>query len=253
MSLGSVFSAWPAFLITVTKELQKGQYYILAQNKARLIVGIWAFLFCIGMSTSSARAQVVSDPLITNNDTSLQLSLDSLMTSLESMRADREALRSEVRRLNSRIQSLESNVDRRVEELVSGQGTVLEGLDTLRILMPSDEPIKATNTNVLYLNQRQDSLVAHVERLEERILSLPDKHYWGVRNGFQQFDHLLLFTFLGALTSLGVVLLVKGGPKRMEFGDDFQLMQEEEADRLSVSITLLVGSVLVILFILFIL
>ncbi len=252
MSLGSVFSAWPASLNTVTKELQKGLYRILLQNKARLLIGIWATLFCIGMSTSSVRAQVVSDPLL-NNDTSLQLSLDSLLTTLESMRADREVLRSEVRRLNSRIQSLESNVDRRVEELVSGQGTVLDGLDTLRVLMPSDEPIKATNTNVLYLNQRQDSLVAHVERLEERILSLPDKHYWGVRNGFQQFDHLLLFTFLGALTSLGVVLLVKGGPKRMEFGDDFQLMQEEEADRLSVSITLLVGSVLVILFILFIL
>ncbi len=137
--------------------------------------------------------------------------------------------------------------------MVTSQDTLLKGIDTLRVLMPSEEPMRTTNTNVIYLSQRQDSLTAYIERLEQRIVALPDKHYWGVRNGFKEFDHLLLFTFLGAITSLGVVLLVKGGPTDEDESLDPVTLQEHEADRLSISITLLVGSILVILFILFIL
>ena len=252
MSLGSVFSAWQTHLHIVTQKFKKGQFSNTKQLLLRFSACIWASLFASMLLSNTIKAQITQDPLL-NTETALMYSVDSLLATLATMQQDREALRSEVSRLNNRIQSLERNVEGRVNLLISGQGSVLDGIDTLRVLMPSDEPIKATNMNVLYLNQRQDSLVAYVERLEQSIVSLPDKHYWGVRNGFQQFDHLLLFTFLGALTSLGVVLLVKGGPQRFEFDGDEQSIQEEEADRLSVSITLLVGSVLVILFIMFIL
>ncbi len=180
-------------------------------------------------------------------------SLDSLLTSITLLHQERDDMRSEFNLLNSRIQSLERKIDREAANLNALQDSVLYGIDTLRILMPSEEPMRATSDNVIYLSRRQDSLVAHIERLEDRVLSLPDKHYWGVRNDFKQFDHLLLFTFLGAITSLGVVLLVKGGSnKNPEIMDPATLL-ESEADRMSVSITLLVGSILVILFILFIL
>ena len=180
-------------------------------------------------------------------------SVDSLLTTISTLKAERAVLQAEFRQLNSRIQSLERTFQGEFNNLQSTQGTVLDGIDTLRVLMPSEEPMRATNTNVIYLSERQDSLVAHVERLEQRIVNLPDNHYWGVRNGFKQFDHLLLFTFLAAITSLGVVLLLRSNEPLANPELDPVTQQEEEADRLSVSITLLVGSVLVILFILFIL
>lgn len=215
-----------------------------------------ALLLSVSMLTAtSLYAQPTSDVEMNTSISNADVlhSVDSLLISIEEMKEERLAFETEVNRLNTRIQSLERSVQREVTDLASGQGLIMRGLDTLRVLMPSEEPMRATNTNVLYLSRKQDSLVAHIERLEERIGELPDNHYWGVRNGFKQFDHLLLFTFLGAITSLGVVLLVKGGPQAKDGAVDIVTMQEDEADRLSISITLLVGSILVILFIIFIL
>lgn len=201
---------------------------------------------------AAVQAQIVPN-LYPNDQQAVLRSIDSLIVSLESLKQERSDFSFEFRQLSSRLEALESTLEEEVDGLASRQGSMLNGLDTIRVLMPSDEPIKTASSNVLYLSQRQDSLVAQIERLEKRIDTLPDNHYWGVRNNFRQFDHLLLFTFLGAITSLGVVLLVKNGSNSRMPGQDPALQQEEEADRLSVSITLLVGSVLVVLFILFIL
>ncbi len=206
------------------------------------------------MSTSTPLS-LYAQSLSMADSTSQQVlqSLDSLLTSITLLRQERDVMQSEFNRLNSRIQTLERKIDRGAASINALQDSVMYGIDTLRVLMPSEEPMRATSDNVMYLSRRQDSLVAHIEQLEDRVLALPDKHYWGVRNDFKQFDHLLLFTFLGAITSLGVVLLVKGGSnKGTEIMDPATLL-ESEADRMSVSITLLVGSVLVILFIMFIL
>ena len=57
--------------------------------------------------------------------------------------------------------------------------------------------------------------------------------------------------------SLGLVLLLRGdnGSENRTAGDQVSeyLLQEDKVDRLSISITLLVGSILVLLFIIFIL
>ena len=210
---------------------------------------------CLGLFISFPRALQAQQfqPADSSHQHSVIHSLDSLLTSMHLLRFERAEMKQEFNRLTSRIQELERKIDREAASLNALQDSVLYGIDSLRVLMPSEEPMRRTSNNVLYLSQRQDSMVAQIERLEERVLSLPDKHYWGVRNGFKQFDHLLLFTFLGAITSLGVVLLVKGGPRVGDQQMDPVSYQEAEADRMSVSITLLVGSVLVILFILFIL
>lgn len=256
LSLGTVFSDRQSRPRELPKAYQRGINIMLQQKKCFMNLYLTALILSVSMlAATSLHAQPTSDLDISASISNLDVlhSVDSLVASLHEMKEERIQLESKVIRLNSRIQSLERSVQQEVNTLTSGQGLILQGLDTLRVLMPSEEPMRATNTNVLYLSRKQDSLVAHIERLEQRISKLPDNHYWGVRNGFKQFDHLLLFTFLGAITSLGVVLLVKGGPQTKEEGMDIVTLQEDEADRLSISITLLVGSILVILFIIFIL
>ncbi len=256
LSLGTVFSDRQCRTCDTPKAHQRGINIMLQQKKCYMNLYLTALILSICMlAATSSHAQPTSDLDITTSISNVDVlhSVDSLLSSLEEMKGERIQLEAEVTRLNSRILSLERSVQREVNDLASGQGLILQGLDTLRVLMPSDEPIRDTNTNVMYLSRKQDSLVAHIDRLEQRIGKLPDNHYWGVRNGFKQFDHLLLFTFLGAITSLGVVLLVKGGPQTKGEGVDSITLQEDEADRLSISITLLVGSILVILFIIFIL
>lgn len=224
---------------------------MLQRKRSVLVLYLSAILGGVCMAPA-----VIAQPTtgIDSTDREIMLrSVDSLLTTITDLKTERAELQYEFRQLNNRIQSLERTFQGEFNNLQSGQGNVLEGLDTLRVMMPSEEPMHATNNNVIYLSQRQDSLVSYVERLEQRIVNLPDNHYWGVRNGFKQFDHLLLFTFLAAITSLGVVLLMRSNDPLANPTIDQVTQQEEVADRLSVSITLLVGSVLVILFILFIL
>ena len=224
----------------------------MLQRKRNVLVLYLSAILGVAVMVPAVFAQPTTGIDTTNREIILR-SVDSLLTTIADLKTERAELQFEFRQLNNRIQSLERTFQGEFNNLQSSQGNVLEGLDTLRVMMPSEEPMRATNNNVIYLSQRQDSLVAYVGRLEQRIVTLPDNHYWGVRNGFKQFDHLLLFTFLAAITSLGVVLLMRSNDPLGNPSIDQVTQQEEVADRLSVSITLLVGSVLVILFILFIL
>ena len=175
---------------------------------------------------------------------------------MQQLKSERNLLQFQIQQLNDNLAGIERMLGNHIDNTVYQQRTLYSELDTLRSLIPSEEPIRAANLNIIYLNRRQDSMMAYIGRLEDKIVKLPDNHYWGVRNEFKNFDHLLLFTFLGAMMSLGIVLLVKTGkhrdddPQGSSRGDN---NQDSDADRMSIAITLLVGSVLVVLFILFIL
>ena len=194
-------------------------------------------------------------------DSSAVTSVDSLRRGIEDLTRERARINSELQQLNEQLAS--------VEQLFSDQFTYLQQrheslsrsldlqFDTLQAQIPDDEPLRRAAFYIEYLNHRQDSLIAYVQRLEGQIGELPDTHYWGVRNDFKEFDHLLLFTFLGTIMSLGLVLLIRNDKKGIQedSGDQLTayLRQEDNIDRISVSITLLVGSILVLLFIVFIL
>ena len=220
----------------------------------RVVKNFFAFLIILGICFARPSAAQLL-PIVTTDSTVIR-SLDSLLASMQRMHAEREELYGKVQQLDERLRTFERLLGRHVDNTLRYQRTLEQELDTLRSLIPSEEPIRAANLNIIYLNRRQDSMMAYIGRLENRILDLPKNQYWGVRNNFKDFDHLLLFTFLGAMMSLGVVLLVRTGKNRDDnpfhrSGNDED--PDSDADRMSIAITLLVGSVLVILFILFIL
>ncbi|MBX2822312.1 MAG: hypothetical protein KTR29_21630 [Rhodothermaceae bacterium] len=195
------------------------------------------------------------------SDSVMATSVDSLRIGIEELTKEREELIEELRLLSSQVRTVERSFNRQFSDLQLRHETLNRNLDiqfdTLRAQIPDEEPLRTATFYIRYLNQRQDSLIAYVERLESELDNIPDKHYWGVRNDFKEFDHLLLFTFLGAIMSLGLVLLLRGDNKREQTDSTDQLTaylaQEDHVDRLSMSITLLVGSILVLLFIIFIL
>ena len=210
---------------------------------------------CVQMS-------VMAQPLLlVPSDSSLATSVDSLKHELDALTQEREKIYEELRQLNRQLRSVENGLAEDFADLASQHNEINRHLevqfDTLRALMPDDEPLRTATFYIRYLNQRQDSLIEYVGRLEERMEELPDNHYWGIRNNFKEFDHLLLFTFLGAIMSLGLVLLLRGDHSQdNRAGNDHisdYIRQEDKIDRLSISITLLVGSILVLLFIIFIL
>ena len=212
-----------------------------------------------GVNTNNA---VVAQPLlIIPSDSSLATSVDSLRVGFEALTKEREELIEELKQLSSQIADVEKSFSNQFIDLQLRHDTLNHNLDiqfdTLYAQIPDEEPLLTAIFYIQYLNQRQDSLIAYVERLESELGDLPDKHYWGVRNDFKEFDHLLLFTFLGAIMSLGLVLLLRGDNKNQQTDPIDQLTsylkQEDNIDRLSMSITLLVGSILVLLFIIFIL
>ena len=180
---------------------------------------------------------------------------------IHNLSKDREQLLAELRQISSQVSNVEKSFSSQINnlqlrhDLLNNQLDVQ--LDTLIAQIPDEEQLMTAIFYIQYLNQRQDSLIAYVKKLESELEDLPDKHYWGVRNDFKEFDHLLLFTFLGAIMSLGLVLLLRGDAKReyTDSGDHIEsyVNQEDHVDRLSMSITLLVGSILVLLFIIFIL
>ena len=180
---------------------------------------------------------------------------DSLYQVLQQLSQDRNQLLGQMQRLNGRIRAFENVLSTHVDITARNRRLLDQKLDTLQSLIPSEEPLRAANLNIIYLNRRQDSMMTYIGRLEERILELPDNQYWGVRNNFKNFDHLLLFTFLGGMMSLGVVLLVRTGKNNNgpQSGPKDASEPDQDADRMSIAITLLVGSILVVLFILFIL
>lgn len=221
---------------------------------ALIVAAIW---FC-GCPFITAVAQPV---FIIPTDTTMIGSVDSLLNDLEALKLEREAINEELKRLSIHLRSVEQDIsdefaDLRLREKAINRNLEMQ-FDTLRTLIPDDEPLRTATFYIRYLNQRQDSLIAYVERLESKMEELPDNHYWGIRNNFKEFDHLLLFTFLGAMMSLGLVLLLRGDNNQDQTGQTDHLSeyirQEDKIDRLSISITLLVGSILVLLFIIFIL
>lgn len=195
-------------------------------------------------------------------DSALVTSVDSLRHGIEYLIGERERINSELDVLSSQLTSVEQSfadqdtyLKQRHEEL---NRSIDVQFDTLLAQLPDNERLRTATFYIEYLNHRQDSLIAYVERLEGQIGELPDKHYWGVRNDFKEFDHLLLFTFLGAIMSLGVVLLLRIDKASEPTTDPLDqlasyLNQEDKIDRISMAITLLVGSILVLLFIIFIL
>ena len=206
--------------------------------------------------TASAQPVLLIPP-----DSSLTTSVDSLRLGIATLTKEREQLIEELRQLSRQMSNVERTFNNQLNNLQRRHDVLNNELDvqfdTLRAQIPDEEPILSALFYIQYLNQRQDSLIEYVERLEHELDDLPDKHYWGVRNDFKEFDHLLLFTFLGAIMSLGLVLLLRGDSKK-EHTDSTDhiatyLKQEDHIDRLSLSITLLVGSILVMLFIIFIL
>lgn len=223
----------------------------------------FTFLF-IGIFLPGANLSrtVAAQPLLfIPSDSVMATSVDSLRLGIEELTKEREQLIEELRLLSSQIGTVERSFKRQFSDLQLQHETLNRTLaiqfDTLRAQMPDEEHLRTATFYIRYLNQRQDSLIAYVERLESELDNIPDKHYWGVRNDFKEFDHLLLFTFLGAIMSLGLVLLLRGDNKREQTESADQLTaylkQEDHVDRLSMSITLLVGSILVLLFIIFIL
>ena len=204
----------------------------------------------------------LAQPLvIVPSDSSLTTSVDSLIQGLDELKQEREKIYAELKQLNSQLLAIEDGLSEEFSSIELQHEAINRHLeiqfDTLRALIPDEEPFQTAALYIRYLNQRQDSLISYVERLEERMEELPNNHYWGIRNNFKEFDHLLLFTFLGAIMSLGLVLLLRGdhGTDTRTSGDQISeyLKQEDKVDRLSISITLLVGSILVLLFIIFIL
>ena len=195
------------------------------------------------------------------SDSGLVSSVDSLRMGIDELTKERNQLLKELRQLSSQIEHVEERVSDQFTNLETRHEALNRHLDvqfdTLQALIPDEELLQSATFYIRYLNQRQDSLIAYVERLESELDNIPDKHYWGVRNDFKEFDHLLLFTFLGAIMSLGLVLLLRGDNKQEQSESKDQLTtylkQEDHIDRLSMSITLLVGSILVLLFIIFIL
>ena len=187
---------------------------------------------------------------------------DSLLSTMNLIYQERSELASEIDRLKGQLQSLDRGLSSRIETLHSLQNNhnaqINVQFDTLRAIMPSDEPIETAGLYLQYLNRRQDTLIVYVETLENRLEELSDNQFWGLRHDFKEFDHLLLFTFLGAIMSLGLALLLRGDTKKNNHEGIHDavteyLHREDAIDRLSISITLLVGSILVILFIIFIL
>lgn len=232
--------------------------------RAQLATTLLFIFFCIfsilpGVNTSlSASAQTL---LFLPTDSSSSISIDSLYQSIENLSQERITIQDDLKQLSTQLESVQKILADQLTVIESRQDNLTSQMDlqfeTLLSEIPDDEPLKTAIFYIQYLNQRQDSLIAYVERLETQLGELPDKHYWGVRNDFKEFDHLLLFTFLGAIMSLGLVLLLRGDTKNEQADPLDQLssyvMQEENIDRLSMSITLLVGSILVLLFIIFIL
>ena len=190
-----------------------------------------------------------------STDSTIIHSLDQLIESMRQLHVEREVLQYQVQQIDDRMQSFEQLLDSHIDRTAVQRRVMSQEFDSLRSMIPSEEPIRAANLNIIYLNRRQDSMMAYIGRLEDRINELPDQHYWGVRNDFKNFDHLLLFTFLGSMMSLGVVLLVRTGNKSENplTGKRDENSIESDADRMSIAITLLVGAILVVLFILFIL
>ncbi len=197
-------------------------------------------------------AQILGIP---TTDSFLIGSLDSLRSEINKLQLERDVLSNQVTGLNTRMRSLENMLEGRLDRLLDYQDSLVSNIDMLEAKMPSDEPLRAANTNIMYLSRRQDSLLVYIEHLEATIGKLPEKQYWGIRNDFKQFDHLLLFTFLGAMMSLGVMLLIPTNNKNNDNAQAQGLAEaiESDADRLSIALTLLVGSILVILFVIFIL
>jgi|GEM_PF-4758336 len=249
--------------------LYPGSYFLwipILVNRVRTQITLaltFTFLF-IGIFLPGANLSrtVAAQPLLfIPSDSVMATSVDSLRLGIEELTKEREQLIEELRLLSSQIGTVERSFKRQFSDLQLQHETLNRTLaiqfDTLRAQMPDEEHLRTATFYIRYLNQRQDSLIAYVERLESELDNIPDKHYWGVRNDFKEFDHLLLFTFLGAIMSLGLVLLLRGDNKREQTESADQLTaylkQEDHVDRLSMSITLLVGSILVLLFIIFIL
>lgn len=247
---GSYFSMDPITLVNLMRTLS---------SNGLLIFFLFIYSFSPGVfNYQSVSAQPI---LFFPADSSLVTSVDSLRSGIEYLVKERARINTELELLSSQLTT--------VEESFADQETYLrqhhEALnrsidvqfDTLLAQLPDNERLRTATFYIEYLNHRQDSLIAYVERLEGQIGDLPDKHYWGVRNDFKEFDHLLLFTFLGAIMSLGLVLLLRID-KKTDASDTIDqlanyLKQEDQIDRISMAITLLVGSILVLLFIIFIL
>lgn len=210
-----------------------------------------AFLFIFLFPQKDLQAQIIG---FSPPDTLLSSSIDSLRDELQHLKHERDALGNQVSDLNARMRSLENLLERRLDRLFDYQDSLVSDIDTLESKMLTDEPLRAANSNIMYLSRRQDSLLVYIEHLEATIGKLPEKQYWGIRNNFKEFDHLLLFTFLGAMMSLGVILLIRTNMNNNNAqAQGMEGEVESEADRLSIALTLLVGSVLVILFVIFIL
>lgn len=217
----------------------------------RATSGYLALLIVLLLPAKGLHAQIIGFP---PTDSLFNSSIDSLRAEILQLQDERDILSDQVTGLNTRMRSLESMLEGRLDRLISNQDSLVSDIGVLEAKMPTDEPLRAANTNIMYLSRRQDSLLVYIEHLEATIGKLPEKQYWGIRNNFKEFDHLLLFTFLGAMMSLGVILLMRTS-KSNENGapDDPANAVESDADRLSIALTLLVGSILVILFVIFIL
>lgn len=226
--------------------------YHFAKKLTRFYVLVYVCLAFTPSFTASSQPVTLPLPEFTEDITS-PLPVDTLLTILAEMQQERAVLQRNVRRLNQQIAAMEQNFQTNLDQLSSGHQAINLNIDSLQATLPTGELFQDTNSQIQFLNRRQDSLNAYIQRLHTQIESLPDNHYWGVRNNFAQFDHLMLFTFLGGVISLGVFLLTQGKEKVQLFEMNSPDYIEQETDRLSVSITLIVGSIILILFILFIL
>ena len=217
----------------------------------RAAFGYLALIIVLLLPANELRAQLIGFP---PTDSLLNSTLDSLRAEILQLQDERDVLSNQVTGLNTRMRSLENMLAGRLDRLISNQDSLVSDIGVLEAKMPTDEPLRAANSNIMYLSRRQDSLLVYIEHLEASIGKLPEKQYWGIRNNFKEFDHLLLFTFLGAMMSLGVILLMRTSKSNENTPpDDPANAFESDADRLSIALTLLVGSILVILFVIFIL
>ena len=251
-----MYYKWSVILRITTSMHCPGIFISRLHQKAHQII-LFALIGALFPGFGFAQSQVYIPA-----DSQFVAHVDSLLESIDSLQRERDTLSTAIQKLETQLNNIDHSIGRGFGDIRSQNrrlGNELEvQFDSLKALIPSEEPLLAAQLYMQLLSQRQDTLMAYIQRLEMQMEELPKNQYWGIRNNFKEFDHLLLFTFLGAIMSLGVLLLLRNDSKKL--GDQNELdtlahylNNEEHIDRLSTTITLLVGSILVVLFVIFIL